>query len=70
MLLIHGAGPVRAGQWTRKLIINENLDTGSQLPYIRRAMKAGYGVIVCNPNLNQAFVHGKLRDVKVNISFT
>merc|ERR1719348_2124954 len=25
-ILIHGSGVVRAGQWTRKLIINENLD--------------------------------------------
>ena len=26
---------VRAGQWTRKLIINEDLDHGSVLPFLR-----------------------------------
>ena len=26
LVLIHGSGVVRAGQWTRKLIINEDLD--------------------------------------------
>ena len=37
MVLIHGAGVVRAGQWARRLIINESLDKGTQLSYIRRA---------------------------------
>ena len=34
-VLIHGSGVVRAGQWTRKLIINEDLDHGSVLPFLR-----------------------------------
>ncbi|XP_070175596.1 cotranscriptional regulator ARB2A-like isoform X2 [Littorina saxatilis] len=66
MVLIHGSGAVRAGQWSRKLIINENIDTGSQLPYIRRAMDDGYGVIVLNPNLNEVTVNG--RPVKIRES--
>ncbi|XP_027720059.1 cotranscriptional regulator FAM172A isoform X2 [Vombatus ursinus] len=52
MVLIHGSGVVRAGQWARKLIINEDLDSGTQIPYIKRAMDEGYGVIVLNPNEN------------------
>ncbi|KAI1703481.1 protein FAM [Ditylenchus destructor] len=50
VVLIHGSGVVRAGQWTRKLIINEGLDVGSQLPYIRECQKRGWGVIVMNTN--------------------
>ena len=34
-VLIHGSGVVRAGQWTRKLIMNEDLDHGSVLPFLR-----------------------------------
>ncbi|ELU03974.1 hypothetical protein CAPTEDRAFT_148827 [Capitella teleta] len=53
MLLIHGSGVVRAGQWARRLIMNNSLDNGTQLPYIKRAVKEGYGVIVTNTNFNQ-----------------
>ncbi|UJR15111.1 hypothetical protein I4U23_002077 [Adineta vaga] len=52
MIIIHGTGVVRAGQWSRKLIINEGLEIGSQMEYIRRARAAGYAVIVTNTNLN------------------
>ncbi|XP_068941542.1 cotranscriptional regulator ARB2A [Petaurus breviceps papuanus] len=52
MVLIHGSGVVRAGQWARRLIINEDLDSGTQIPYIKRAMDEGYGIIILNPNEN------------------
>uniref|UniRef100_A0A8D0L5P2 ARB2 cotranscriptional regulator A n=1 Tax=Sphenodon punctatus TaxID=8508 RepID=A0A8D0L5P2_SPHPU len=52
MVLIHGSGVVRAGQWARRLIINDDLDSGTQIPYIKRATEEGYGVIVLNPNEN------------------
>ncbi|KAM9367594.1 cotranscriptional regulator ARB2A isoform 1-T1 [Phaethornis superciliosus] len=52
LVLIHGNGVVRAGQWARRLIINEDLDSGTQIPYIKRAVEEGYGVIVLNPNEN------------------
>lgn len=54
MLLIHGSGVVKAGQWSRRLIINENLESGTQIPYIKRAMVEGYGVVVLNTNQNKA----------------
>jgi len=53
LLLIHGSGVVRAGQWSRSLIINDSLNTGTMLPYIKRAREEGYGVIVLNPNDNE-----------------
>ncbi|XP_061875240.1 cotranscriptional regulator FAM172A isoform X8 [Colius striatus] len=52
LVLIHGNGVVRAGQWARRLIINEDLNSGTQIPYIKRAIEEGYGVIVLNPNEN------------------
>jgi hypothetical protein len=52
MILIHGSGAVRAGQWARRLIINDCLDSGTQLPYIRRARENGYAVMVLNTNDN------------------
>uniref|UniRef100_A0A8B9HUI6 Arb2 domain-containing protein n=1 Tax=Astyanax mexicanus TaxID=7994 RepID=A0A8B9HUI6_ASTMX len=39
LVLIQGGGVVRAGQWARRLIINEDLDSGTQIPFINRAMK-------------------------------
>ncbi|KAL4227524.1 hypothetical protein ACF0H5_012968 [Mactra antiquata] len=52
LILIHGNGVVRAGQWARRLIINDCLDSGTQIPYIKWAVENGYAVIVANPNLN------------------
>lgn len=52
LLLIHGSGVVRAGQWSRRLIINDNLDCGTQLPFIKKAKAANYGIIVFNTNDN------------------
>eukprot|EP01091_Cochliopodium_minus_P020344 TRINITY_DN885_c0_g1_i1.p1 TRINITY_DN885_c0_g1~~TRINITY_DN885_c0_g1_i1.p1 ORF type:complete len:337 (+),score=100.78 TRINITY_DN885_c0_g1_i1:35-1012(+) len=61
LLIIQGSGAVRAGQWARALCLNETLEVGSILPYLKRAKEAGYGVIVFNPNLNQTFIE-KERD--------
>lgn len=52
LLLIHGSGVVRAGQWSRSLIINHSLDHGTQIPYIKRALESGYDVLVANTNQN------------------
>ncbi|XP_078473314.1 cotranscriptional regulator ARB2A homolog [Lampetra planeri] len=53
LLLVHGTRVVRAGQWARRLIINDCLDSGTQMPYIWQAMEEGYGVVVLNPNDNR-----------------
>eukprot|EP00794_Sanderia_malayensis_P009769 gene9769-10768_t len=59
LILIHGSGVVRAGQWSRSLIINHSLETGSQIPYIKKAKEEGYGVIVLNTNQNVDLLTGK-----------
>ena len=63
LVLIHGAPPVRAGQWSRKVIINHGLDQGSQLPFIRKGLDAGYGVVVMNTN--QDLKH-KVQNIYIN----
>lgn len=46
LVLIHGNGVVRAGQWARRLIVNEDLDSGTQIPYIKRAIEVNGSVWV------------------------
>jgi len=53
LILIHGSGVVRAGQWARKLIINESINHGTQIPYIDTAKGLGYEVLILNTNDNQ-----------------
>lgn len=52
LFLIHGSGVVRAGQWSRSLIINQSFNHGTQIPYIKRAIELGYDVLVTNTNHN------------------
>ncbi|XP_063368131.1 cotranscriptional regulator ARB2A [Cydia amplana] len=60
LLLLHGSGAVRAGQWARSIIINENLDKGTQIPYIKRAVAKDYGVLVLNTNDNYLTTGNKI----------
>ncbi|XP_059612354.1 FAM172 family protein homolog CG10038 isoform X2 [Phlebotomus argentipes] len=57
LLLIHGSGVVKAGQWSRSLIINHSIAAGTQLPYIESARKQGFEILVTNTNDN--IVNGK-----------
>lgn len=41
LVLIQGSGVERAGQWARRLIINQDLDSGTQIPFITRAIQVG-----------------------------
>lgn len=52
VVIIHGTGTVRAGQWSQRLIINESLEVGSQLPYIKYCIDNGWGILVTNTNDN------------------
>ncbi|XP_017143128.1 FAM172 family protein homolog CG10038 isoform X1 [Drosophila miranda] len=64
LVLIHGSGEVRAGQWARSLIINNSLDHGSQMPYIRQAQKLGYDILITNTNDCRRFYNGKANPIK------
>ena len=37
LVLIQGTGAVRAGIWARSVCINESLETGSMLPFLKIA---------------------------------
>ncbi|CAD7093249.1 unnamed protein product [Hermetia illucens] len=63
MVLIHGSGVVRAGQWARSLIINHSLDHGTQLPYIKKAIEQGYDVLIANTNDNYRNIDGVERRI-------
>ncbi|KAK0181489.1 hypothetical protein PV327_003769 [Microctonus hyperodae] len=63
LILIHGSGVVRAGQWARRLIINDNLNSGTQIPYIRKAKQLGYGIIVLNTNDNRRVIKGISKEI-------
>ena len=52
LILIQGTGPVRAGIWARYCCMNETLDLGSVIPFVKRGASEGYSCIVLNPNLN------------------
>lgn len=52
LVLIHGSGVVRAGQWARSLIINHSLESGTQIPYVNKGRELGYEVLLTNTNDN------------------
>lgn len=64
LILVHGSGVVRAGQWSRSLIINHSIDKGTQFPYIERAIDMGYEVLVTNTNDNNRIVDGRPVPIK------
>lgn len=64
MILIHGSGVVRAGQWARSLIINDSLKAGTVIPYIDRATDLDYEVLIMNTNFNSYRKDGKLKEIK------
>lgn len=68
LILIHGSGVVRAGQWARRLIINDDLNSGTQIPYIRRAKKLGYGILVLNMNDNSRTIDNEVKKIPVRTS--
>ncbi|KAI8118229.1 UPF0528 protein [Lucilia cuprina] len=64
IVIIHGSGFVRAGQWARSLIINNSLDHGTQIPYIKRARDLGYDIVVTNTNDNYRIIDGKRKPIQ------
>ena len=50
LIIIQGGGPVKLGQWARSVCINDNLNLGSMIPYVNKAIKNNFSVIIFNPN--------------------
>lgn len=64
LILIGGSEPVRAGIWSRKAIINDSIDAGSQIPCIKQAMREGYAVLLLNQNQTYVKVDGLKCEVR------
>ena len=56
LIIIQGAGPVRLGQWARSICINDNLNLGSMIPYVEKAIQNKFSVIILNPNERKDFL--------------
>ncbi|XP_031567343.1 cotranscriptional regulator FAM172A-like [Actinia tenebrosa] len=46
IILMHGGGAVPAGQWAKSVILNENLESGTMVPYIETALKVKYSFLL------------------------
>jgi pimeloyl-ACP methyl ester carboxylesterase len=66
LVLIHGNGAPRVGEWARKVIINDCLDAGSQIPWVKQGIQEGYAVLLLNPNANTDEIGGKHVKVRGN----
>ncbi|KAM3581395.1 hypothetical protein VKS41_006220 [Umbelopsis sp. WA50703] len=53
LVLLQGSGTIRPGQWSRRVIMNESLELGSMFPYIERAQRNGWSIMILNPNYNE-----------------
>lgn len=49
LLIIPGAG-LRAGIWSRSLMVNDGLAFGTMLPFIDLGLQRNYGIILLDPN--------------------
>uniref|UniRef100_A0A8C5LRG6 Arb2 domain-containing protein n=1 Tax=Leptobrachium leishanense TaxID=445787 RepID=A0A8C5LRG6_9ANUR len=52
LVLLQDKGVIRAGQWGQKVIFHHSLEKGSQIPYIKTAIRDQMSVLVLNPNDN------------------
>ncbi|XP_041067565.1 putative protein FAM172B [Carcharodon carcharias] len=52
IVLLQDRGVMRAGTWSQQLIVHDCLDTGTQIPFIKQAVREQYEVIVLNSNDN------------------
>lgn len=46
------------GIWSRSLLLHDGVPVGSMIPYFQAALRAGYGVLVMNPNMNTQVMAG------------
>lgn len=56
------------GIWSRSVLLQDGAPAGSMIPYFKSAMRAGYGVLVMNPNMNmQTMIRQDGSEVKLPI---
>ncbi|XP_062866896.1 cotranscriptional regulator ARB2A homolog [Trichomycterus rosablanca] len=50
LVLIQDRGAVGCGVWSWRAVVHEGLDRGSQIPYVRWALRESCAVLLMNPN--------------------
>ena len=50
LIIIQGTGAVRVGIWSRQICINDCIEHGSMISYIKTAKEKKYSLIILNPN--------------------
>ena len=50
LIMIQGAGHVKLGEWANSVCINEGLNMGSMIPFVEKAKKSGFSILIMNPN--------------------
>ena len=50
LIMIQGAGHVTLGEWANSVCINEGLSMGSMIPFVEKAKKMGFSILIMNPN--------------------
>ena len=50
LIMIQGAGHVTLGEWANSACINEGLSMGSMIPFVEKAKKMGFSILIMNPN--------------------
>ena len=50
LIIIQGTGAVRIGIWSRQICINDCIEHGSMISYIKTAKEKKYSLIILNPN--------------------
>jgi len=56
LLIIQNAVGSVLGVFSRSVCMDQGLDRGSMIPYVREALDLGYAVIILRPNLNSVMV--------------
>ena len=64
LIIMHGGGYVKAGQFSQRQIINHGLQEGSQLLHIDKALSLGYSVVILNTNDNRKTISGYTCDIR------
>lgn len=65
IILVNGCG-ANVGQWSRHIIINDNINNGIQMSYIQKAESLGYGILLLNMNDNLKIFAKKLDTIFVS----
>ena len=65
LIIAQNAAGSQIGIFSRSICLEQGLSKGSMLPYIERAKKEGYAVIILRPNTNSMIVNNNNKEVKI-----